>query len=302
MKEKIGFIGLGAMGGPMARNLVKKGYPLTVCDLVKERVARLVKEGAKEAASARQAATDADVVITMLPSSPNVREAVLGSGGIGDAMRKGAIYIDMSTIDPITTREIAQALEKKGVSMLDAPVARGTTAAAAGTLSIYVGGAEAVYEKCRDILGAMGTDVLYAGPSGAGETVKIINNLMVGTTMCALAEAMVLGVKAGAKADVLYKALSTGSADSFVLRNHVKNAVLKGKFEKEVFPVDYMLKDLNLALVTGAKYNVPLYFASVASQALEQARAAGYHELYHPVVIRPLEDLTGVTVRAELTE
>ncbi len=300
MKEKIGFIGLGAMGSPMAQNLLKKGYQLTVYDIVNERMKAALKQDAKAAASSKEVAERSDIIITMLPSSPHVREAFLGTEGIIGGIKKGSIAIDMSTIDPVTTREIAEILLGKGVNMLDAPVARGVPAAVAGTLTIYVGGEEVVYEKCKHILAAMGTDVNYIGGSGTGEIVKVINNLLVATTMCSLAEALVLGVKAGVKPDILFKALSTGSGNSFVLQNHVKNCVLKGKFEKQVFPVDYMIKDLDLALVTGAKYHIPLYFGSLAHQAYELARAAGYSERYHPVVIKPLEELTDVEVRADL--
>ncbi|MFC1977688.1 NAD(P)-dependent oxidoreductase [Chloroflexota bacterium] len=300
MKEIIGFIGLGAMGLPMAQNLLRQGYTLTVYDIVGERVEAAVEQGAAAATSSREVAGSSDVIITMLPSSPHVRQAILGTDGVIEGIKRGSTVIDMSTIDPVTTREIAQILSDKGVGMLDAPVARGTSAAKAGTLAIYVGGEEEVYTKYKDILSAMGTDIHYAGGSGAGEIVKIVNNLMVATTMCSLAEALVLGVKAGVKPDILFKALGTGSGDSFVLQNHVKNNVLKGSFEKQVFPVDYMIKDLNLALVSGAEYHVPLHFASLASQAYEAARVAGYSERYHPVVIRPLEELTGVEVRADL--
>ena len=300
MKEKIGFIGLGAMGGPMSRNLLKKGYKLTVFDIVKARVETAVEEGAEAARSSREVAEKSDIIVTMVPSSPHVREVILGKEGVLEGVKGGSIVIDMSTIDPVTTREISQLLADKGVEMLDAPVARGVPAAVAGTLVIFVGGKKGVYEKCKDILSAMGTDIHYVGESGAGEVVKIVNNFIVATTMCSLAEALVLGVKAGVKPDVLFKALSQGSANSFVLQNHVKNCVMKGKFEKEVFPVDYMIKDLDLALVTGAKYHVPLYFGSLATQAYERARAAGYSERYHPVVIKTLEELTGVEVRGDV--
>ncbi len=300
MKEKIGFIGLGAMGAPMAQNLLAKGYQLTVYDIVNERMKAVLKQGARAATSSKEVAERSDIVITMLPSSPHVREAFLGTEGIVGGIKKGSIAIDMSTIDPVTTREIAEILLNNGVYMLDAPVARGVSAAIAGTLAIFVGGERAVYEKCKHILVALGTDIHYVGGSGTGEIVKITNNLLVATTMCSLAEALVLGVKAGVKPDVLFEALSTGSGNSFVLQNHVKNNVLRGKFEKQVFPVDYMIKDLDLALVTGAKYHIPLYFAALAHQAYELARAAGYSENYHPVVIKPLEEMTGVEVRADL--
>jgi len=302
MEEKIGFIGLGAMGGPMAKNLCKKGYPLIVYDLIRERMAPLLQEGARPAASSRQVAEESEVVITMVPSSPHVREVILGPSGVIEGVARGSIVIDMSTIDPVTTREIAKMLMEKGVKMLDAPVARGVPAAVAGTLAVFVGGDRATYERCKDILSAMGKDIDYVGDSGAGEVVKVINNLIIATAMCSLSEALVLGVKAGVQPDILFKALSKGSADSFVLQNHIKNFVLKGKFEKGVFPVDYIMKDLGLALKTAEKYHVPQYFAAMAFQCYEAARAAGHREEYYPVVIRTLEKLAGVEVRADLEE
>ena len=222
MKEKIGFIGLGAMGAPMSENLLKKGYSLTVYDIVGERMRPLVKGGAAAARSCREVAERAEVIITMVPSSPHSREAILGKDGVIQGAKKGSIVIDMSTIDPVTSREIAKTLSDKGVKMLDAPVARGVSAAVAGTLAIFVGGEKEVYEQCRDILGAMGTDIHHVGDAGAGEVVKIINNLIIATAMCSLSEALVLGVKAGVEPGTLFKALSQGSANSFVLQNHVR--------------------------------------------------------------------------------
>ena len=302
MKEKIGFIGLGAMGSPMSKNLIKNGYELTVYDIVRERVETLVKDGAEAADSCKEVAERSDVIITMVPSSPHVREVVLGGEGVIEGIKKGSILIDMSTIDPVTTRDIAQILSEKEVKMLDAPVARGVSAAISGTLAIFVGGEKELYERCKPILSAMGEDIDYVGDSGAGEVVKIINNLIIAITMCSLSEALVLGVKAGVEPDILFKALSKGSANSFVLQNHIKKFVLKGKFEKEVFPVDYIMKDLDLALITGAKYHVPQYFGSLAYQVYESARAAGDSERYYPVVIRTLERLAGVEVRADLED
>ncbi len=302
MDEKIGFIGLGAMGGPMSKNLLKRGYKLTIYDVASARVEPIAKEGARVAASCKEVAEQSDVIITMVPSSPNAREAILGEKGVIRGVRWGSIVIDMSTIDPVTTREISRILLERGVSMLDAPVARGVQAAKTGTLMIFVGGEKETFDKCKDILSAMGSDIEYIGLSGAGEVVKIINNLITSTTMCLLSEALVLGVKAGVDAGTLYKALSTSSASSFVLQNHVKNFALKGKFEKGVFPVDYMIKDLNLVMTTSAQYHVPQYLGSVALQTYEAAHAAGYGERYIPVVIKLLEELTGVEVRAEIDE
>ena len=305
MKLKTGFIGLGAMGGPMAQNLLKKGYELTVFDLAKDRMDALVKAGARAADSCREVAEQSDVIITMVPSSPHARNAILGPpppppppNGVIEGVSQGSVVVDMSTIDPVTTREISEALANRGVQMLDAPVARGVSAAVAGTLAIFVGGNRETFDQCKDLLSAMGSDIDYVGASGAGEVVKIVNNLIIAVTMCALSEAMVLGVKAGVEPDVLFEALSKGSADSFVLRNHVRKFAMKGKFETGVFPVDYIMKDLNLALETATKYQIPQYFGSLAYQNYELARASGYADRYYPVVIRILEKLAGVEVRA----
>jgi len=297
--EKIGFIGLGAMGGPMAKNLVKKGFRLTVFDVVTEKMGPFQALGVEIATSCREVAEKCPVVITVLPASSHVREAVLGKAGIREGIKKGSVLIDMSTIDPMTTKEITRILGGKGVEMLDAPIARGVPAAVAGTLVIYVGGKKEVFDRYREILAAMGTDIYHVGDIGSGEVVKIVNNLMVAVTTCALAEAMVLGVKAGVKPDILFEALSSGSGNSFVLQNHYKNNVMKGKFEEGVFPIDYMLKDLDLALSTGKKFRIPLHFAALSAQQYILAGASGESKKYHPAVIRPLEKLANVEVRSE---
>lgn len=299
MKERIGFIGLGAMGLPMSKNVIRKGYSVTAYDIAPERLADLVAFGAAAAFSAMEVGERSDIVITMVPSSPHAREAILGDKGVIRGIRKDSIVIDMSTIDPVTTREISEKLSAKGVKMLDAPVVRGVRGATEGTLAIYVGGDPEVFEQCRTLLSAMGTDIEYCGTTGAGATVKIINNLIIGTAMCSLAEALVLGVKAGVDPETLFRTLSKGSANSFVLQNHVKNFVMKGKFDEGIFPVDYIMKDLNLALVTAEKYQVPQYFGSLAYQAYGHARASGYAKQYYPAVIQVMEQLAGVKMRGE---
>jgi 3-hydroxyisobutyrate dehydrogenase len=299
MKEKIGFIGLGAMGLPMCKNVIKNGYPVTAYDLVSERLDTLGAFGAAHAGSPRDVAARSDIIITMVPSSPHAREAILGKEGVIQGVKAGSIVIDMSTIDPVTTRDIAEKLAEKAVKMLDAPVVRGVRGATQGTLAIYVGGEPEVFEMCKPLLSTMGTDIEYCGGSGAGETVKIINNLIIAVSVCSLSEALVLGVKAGVKPDVLYSTLSKGSADSFVLRNHVKNFMMEGKFEEGVFPVDYIMKDLDLVMATAEKYHIPQYFGSLAYQTYELARASGYSKQYYPVVIKVLEKLAGVEMRSE---
>ena len=302
MMKKVGFIGLGAMGAPMAKNLINNGYALTVYDIVKNKMKPLVEVGAEEGESCKSVAEKSEVIITMLPSSPHVREAILGNEGVIEGVKQGSIVIDMSTIDPVTTREIEKELSDHGVKMLDAPVARGVSAAVGGTLAIFVGGDQDTFKKCKAILSTMGRDIDYVGGTGAGEVVKLVNNLILSINVCALSEALVLGVKAGVAPDVLFRALSRGSADSFALQNHFKKFVYKGKFEKEVFPVEYILKDINLALKTAESVDVPQHFGALAKQAYESAAAAGYGDRYYPVVVRVLEDLVGVKIRADLEE
>jgi len=300
MKEKIGFIGLGAMGRPMAENLLKAGFAVTAHDIKKDKMKGLAERGAELAGSCKEAAQKSDVVITMLPSSPHVKEAILGKDGAIEGLREGTTVIDMSTIDPVTTREVSNILSRHGVEMLDAPVARGVPAAVAGSLAIFVGGNRESYEKYLPILSVMGKDILYVGEIGAGEVVKLVNNLILAVNVCILSEGLVLGVKAGVEPEILFKALSEGSANSFALQNHFKNCVFKGKFEKEVFPVEYILKDLNLALRTAENFHIPQYFGALAVQTYEAAMAAGFGDRYYPVVVKLFENWGGVEVRGDL--
>ncbi len=297
MSKTIGVIGLGAMGRPMALNLLKKGFALTVYDIVPEKIEPLTSQGANSARSCQEVAAKCPVIITILPGPAEVRTAVMGEQGIMAGLKPGSTLIEMSTIDPLTSREVAAKLEEKGGHMLDAPVARGVPAAVAGTLSIFVGGKKEVYEECLDILKAMGTDIFHVGEVGCGHVVKMINNLILGSTVALLSEALVLGVKAGVKPKVLFDALGAGSAGSFALQNQIGQSVLKGLFPEGRFSVDYMMKDLGLALETAKGLHVPLPFTALTMQAYESARAAGKNKLYYPVVITQWEELTGVQVR-----
>ncbi|MGB9698798.1 MAG: NAD(P)-dependent oxidoreductase [Thermodesulfobacteriota bacterium] len=300
MVREIGFIGLGAMGKPMALNLLQKGFSLMVYDIVPEKIETLTSKGARPAASGKEVAANCPVVITILPGPAEVRTAVLGPDGIIAGLKSGSTLIEMSTIDPLTSREIATKLEERGVNMLDAPVARGVPAAVAGTLSIFAGGKKEVYEECRDILKAMGTDIFHVGEVGCGHVVKMINNLILGSTVAVLSEAFVLGVKAGVQPKVLFEALSAGSAGSFALQNQIGQSAMKGLFPEGRFSVDYMMKDLGLALDTAKGLHVPLPFTALAMQVYEWARAAGKSKKYYPVIITQWEELTGVQVRDQL--
>lgn len=299
MAREIGFIGLGAMGKPMATNLLGKGHSLIVYDIRPEPMDELAKIGAKPATSSAEVARRSDVVITMLLSSPYVEAAILGKDGVIEGVRPGSIVVDMSTIDPGTTRRVGKALAEKGVDMLDAPVARGVKAARAGTLAIFVGGKREIFERVRGILEAMGTDIDYVGELGCGEVVKLVNQLILAVTVTAVSEGMVLGVKGGVEPDILVDVLIKGSANCYSLESHFKNFVLKGNFSEGIFPTEYILKDLGLILETGKELNVPLMLSSLAAQLYEFARASGRGKNYFPVVINVLEGLTGVEVRSK---
>lgn len=299
MARDIGFIGLGAMGKPMASNLIKKGFFLWVYDLIPEKMSPLMAQGAKAGKSPREVAANCSLIITILPAPADVRTAVFGKDGLLEGLKPGSTLMEMSTIDPLTSREVAEALADKGARMLDAPVARGVPAAVAGTLSIFVGGDQKVYEECLEVLNALGTDIFHVGGVGCGHVVKMVNNLILAGTVALLSEALVLGVKAGVKPDHLYAALSEGSAGSFALKNQIGQAVMKGIFEEGRFSVDYMMKDLGLALETGKSLHVPLPFGALAMQVYESARAAGKSKKYYPVVITQWEELAGVKMRQE---
>ncbi len=298
MIKKVGFIGLGEMGDPMSRNLIKAGLELWVCDVVPERAAGLVKAGAHAAASPAEAARNTEASIVMVPASAHVREVVWGRAGLMEGVGARHVCLIMSTIDPMTVHEAAQKLAQKGAQTIDAPVARSRAAAEAGSLVIFVGGEEPVYEACRPLLAIMGRDILYVGGLGNGQVVKIINNMILGITVAVLAEGLVLGVKAGVDPDVLVTALEAGSASSFALKHHLKTYAMKDDLEGR-FPVNYIMKDLDLALSTGQHHHVPLVFTALAQQMYERARASGWEDLYYPVILHDLENLTGVKVRSK---
>jgi 2-hydroxymethylglutarate dehydrogenase len=296
--KKIGFIGVGTMGNPMANNLLKKGYAVTVYDIIKEKVQHMVKAGAKAASSAKEAAMGAEVVITMLPSSPHVEEAVLGKNGILEGIQEGAIYIDMSTIDPITTRKIGKIMLKKKVMMLDSPVTKGVEAAIAGTLTLFIGGEKETLEKVRDVLQAMGTNLYHMGEIGAGSTTKLVNNLCVASIVAATAEAFVFGAKVGVDPDKLLEAVAAGSGASFALNKHIKECALKRKFDEIAFPVDFIMKDLELAMRTARELNIPLMIGSLTHEIYALLKAKGRGKGYYPEVITVFEDYAGISVKS----
>jgi len=298
-EKRIGFIGLGAMGGPMAKHLLKAGYRLSVFDLNPQPMTELKAVGAFETGSAADAAQEADVIITVLPACENVKAAVLGAKGVLEAAKSGAVLIDMSSIAPHTSRLVAEEAQARGIKFMDAPVSGGTIAAENGTLTIMVGGDKELLEEHRRILEAMGKTIYHVGGIGMGETIKMINQVLVGINILAIAEAFVLGTKLGAEPQVLYDVIRKSAGNSFLIDHRVPNYILKGDFTQPGFSLDLLLKDVGLAVESAKIEKVPLFLTAQAFQCLAMASASGRGRLDMSSVIEILEEAADVKVRAE---
>jgi 2-hydroxy-3-oxopropionate reductase len=293
-KPTIGFIGLGIMGAPMARNLMAAGYALTVLDVVKPAMDALVAEGATAGSTPRQVAADTDVLVTMLPDSPQVQEVYLGADGAYEALREGWLTIDMSSIAPGTARELAERATAAGAQALDAPVSGGDKGAIAGTLSIMVGGDEAAFERARPILEVMGATIVLCGPAGAGQVVKVCNQVVVGVVIEAVSEALVLGAKAGVDPSRIADVLQGGLAATKVLEMRRDN-FLTGSFDPG-FRIRLHLKDLKNALELARDAGVALPAAAGVEQLMRAAEANGRGDYDHSGLVTVLEDLAGSRV------
>ncbi len=293
--KTIGFIGLGIMGKPMARNLLKAGYELTVYDVVPERLEELVQAGARRGSSSKDVAARSEVVITMLPNSPHVREAVLGPNGVLEGARPGMILVDMSSIAPLASQEIAAKAKDKGVLMLDAPVSGGEPKAIAGTLAIMVGGPQETFEQVKDILGKMGASVTHVGRIGSGNIAKLANQMIVALNIAAVSEAMVLATKAGVDPEKVFQAIRGGLAGSAVLDAKMPLA-LKGNF-KPGFRIELHIKDMANALDTAHELGVPVPLSSAVMEVLQALKADGKAGNDHGGIIQFYEQLAKVQVR-----
>ena len=295
--KKIGFIGLGIMGKPMAKNLLKAGYSLTVYDIRPEPVKEVVAAGAQEGKSSKDVAEKSEVVITMLPNSPEVKEAVLGEDGVLDGAKSGMILIDMSSIAPLVSKEVGAKLAEKGVEMLDAPVSGGEPKAIDGTLSIMVGGKKEPFEQVEDILKVMGASAVLVGDIGSGNTTKLANQIIVALNIAAMSEAMVLATKAGVDPEKVYNAIRGGLAGSTVLDAKVPLA-LKGNF-KPGFRIELHIKDLQNALDTAHKIGVPVPLASGVMEVMQALKVDGKAGDDHGGIIQFYEKLAKVEVRRQ---
>jgi 2-hydroxy-3-oxopropionate reductase len=293
--NKIGFIGLGIMGKPMARNLLKAGNELVVYDLKADAVIELMKDGALEGRSPSDVASRSDIIITMLPDSPDVKDAVLGENGIIHGIRPGSVYIDMSSIAPLTSKEVSEKCRQKDVVMLDAPVSGGEPKAIEGTLAIMVGGPEETFNRVKDILGVMGSSVKLVGGIGSGNITKLANQIIVAVNIAAIGEAMVLAAKAGVDPEKVYQAIRGGLAGSTALDAKMP-MILNGNF-KPGFRIELHIKDLRNALNTAREMEVPVMLTSQVLEIMKELQSEGKGKEDHGGIIQYYEKQAGVEVR-----
>lgn len=292
---KLGFIGLGIMGKPMAKNLLKAGYELIVYDLVKEAVEELGQAGAQMAGSIAEVAKATDIIITMLPNSPHVKTVVLGEGGVLENAAEGTIIVDMSSISPIASKEIAAECEKKGVILLDAPVSGGEPKAIDGTLAIMIGGDEKAFQKVEKILLVMGSSAVLVGETGSGNVTKLANQIIVALNIAAMSEAMVLATKNGVDPEKVYHAIRGGLAGSTVLDAKMP-MVLEGNFNPG-FRIELHIKDLQNALDCAHTVNSPIPLTASVMEVMQALKVDGMEKNDHDAIIRHYEKLAGVEVR-----
>ena len=285
----IGFIGLGIMGKPMARNLLKAGNPLIIHNRSRASVDELVKEGAASAPSSKEVAERSEIVITMLPDSPDVELVYAGEQGIFKGVKSGTLLIDMSSISPIVARKLAAEAEKRGCDMLDAPVSGGEAGAITATLSIMIGGKAAAVERANSVFQTLGKNIVHVGDAGAGQVTKAANQMVVGTTIAVVAEALVLAAKAGVDPAKVRQALLGGFAQSKILEAHGQK-MLDRNF-KPGFRIRLHEKDMKIALATGSEYGVPLMVTGAVGQIMTAMKGMGNGDLDHSALVKFVEEL-----------
>lgn len=295
MARRVGFVGVGVMGRPMAECLLKAGYDLTICaHRNRKPVEELEQLGARVVANPAEVAGASEVVITMVPDSPQVEEVALGEEGILHGARAGATLIDMSTISPITTRRVAARLAEGGVGMLDAPVSGGPARAATGSLTIMVGGEEEAYERCKDVLCALGNPI-HVGGIGSGEVTKLSNNILIGIIMAANAEALTFGVKAGVKAEKLREVICSATGGNYLLQNWLPNNMLQDSYEMG-FALELMHKDLGAALSAAKDLGVPLLETSLAYQLYQAMKGLGRGRMDYSAVSLFYQEAANISI------
>ena len=290
---KLGLIGLGIMGKPMAKNLLKAGYDLTVNDLNRSSVEEVTAAGAKSASN-EEIGENCDVVMTMLPNSPHVKSVMLGNDGVANHMKPGSVFIDMSSINPVASKEIAAILEAKGIDMLDAPVSGGEPKAIDGTLSFMVGGKQSVFDSYKGVLEAMGSSVVRCGDVGAGNTTKLANQIIVACNIQALAEALTLAQKAGVDPQLVFEAIKGGLAGSTVM--NAKAPMMISGNEKPGFKIDLHIKDLNNALDCAHAVGAPVPMTAEVQEILQWMHHNGGGQKDHSAMIQYYEQLANTKI------
>jgi 2-hydroxy-3-oxopropionate reductase len=291
----IGFIGLGIMGKPMSKNLIKAGHKLVVCDIDKAALEELKQAGAEVASNAKEVAEKTKIIITMLPNSPEVKTVVLGKNGVIEGAQTGSIVMDMSSIAPLVSKEVGEALAQKGIRMLDAPVSGGQPKAIDGTLSIMVGGSQADFDEMLPILKAMGASVVLTGTIGAGNVTKLANQIVVALNIAALSEALVLAVKVGVDPELVFKAIRGGLAGSTVME--AKAPLMMDRKFNPGFRINLHIKDLANALETGHGVGVPLPLTAGVMEILQALKVDGMGNSDHGAIVRFYEKLAQIEVK-----
>ena len=293
--KQIAFIGLGIMGKPMAKNLLKAGYLLKVYDIVRPAVDELVQAGAKGCASIREAVEGAEVIVTMLPNSPHVMDVVLGQGGVLENVSEGTIVVDNSSIAPAASQQIAKACLDRGVTYLDCPVSGGEPKAVDGTLAIMCGGPEEAFEKVQPILSAMAASVVRVGEVGSGNVAKLANQVMVAVNICGMVEALMLSVKAGVDPERVYQAVRGGLAGSTVL--DAKAPMVLSRNFKPGFRIDLHIKDLMNVMDTAHEYGAPSPMSAQILEMMQALKVGGSGQCDHDALALYYEKLAGAEIR-----
>ena len=293
-KKKIGFIGLGIMGKPMAKNLIKAGYELIIYDINKTAVDEIAALGADVACCAAEIAGAVDIIVTMLPNSPHVTEVITGENGVIEKIRPGAIVVDMSSIAPAVSQKLAAKLQEKGAEMLDAPVSGGEPKAVDGTLAIMVGGDKKIFDEVKDILAVMGSSVTYVGSIGSGNTVKLANQMIVALNIAALSEALVFAAKSGVDPENVFNAIKGGLAGSTVM--NAKTPLMLARNFKPGFRIELHIKDLLNAMDTAHENNVPVPLTASVLEILQSLKVAGSSAEDHGAILKYYEKLADTQI------
>jgi len=295
--SKIGFIGLGIMGKPMSRNLLKAGHQLVVFDIDQEAVEELKQAGAEAGDSPKDVASKANTIVTMLPNSPQVKVVVLGKDGVIEGAQRNSIVVDMSSIAPLVAREVSAALAQKGIRMLDAPVSGGQPKAIEGSLSIMVGGAQADFDEMLPIFKAIGSSAVLTGGIGAGNVTKLANQIIVAINIAAVSEALVMATKAGVDPELVYKAIRGGLAGSTVL--DAKAPLMMDRKFNPGFRINLHIKDLGNVLETSHEIGVPLPLSAAVMEIMQALKVDGMGDLDHGAMVRFYEKLAHVEVKRQ---